>query len=111
MIKLLISWFQVFLLNKLVKNVMHCIIRMNLVSWKYLMIELTLLTLLNYVGDNFCEYRNLGHDNYKSLLLSYSDASNKFGPLEVKKVIEKSENFKVAAVAIAAIKCPQHIVK
>ena len=36
---------------------------------------------------------------------------NKFGPLEVKKVIEKSENFKVTAVAIAAIKCPQHIVK
>ena len=78
---------------------------------KALMIELTLLTLLNYVGDNFCEYRTLGHDNYKSLLLSYSDASNKFGPLEVKKVIEKSENFKVTAVAIAAIKCPQHIVK
>jgi len=78
---------------------------------KALMIELTLLTLLNYVGDNFCEYRNLGHDNYKSLLLSYSDASNKFGPLEVKRVIEKSKNFKVTAVAIAAIKCPQHIVK
>ena len=75
------------------------------------MIELTLLTLLNYVGDNFCEYRNLGHDNYKSLLLSYSDASYKYGSLEVKKVIEKSENFKVAAVAIAAIKCPQHVVK
>ena len=67
------------------------------------MIELTLLTLLHYVGDNFCEYRNLGYDNYKSLLLSYSDASNKFGPLEVKKVIENSENFKVTAVAIAAI--------
>ena len=47
------------------------------------MIELTLLTLLNYVGDNFCEYRNVGHDNYKSLLLSYSDASEKFGPLAV----------------------------
>ena len=75
------------------------------------MIELTLLTLLNYVGDNFCEYRDLGHDNYKSLLLSYSDASNKFGPLEVKKVIENSDNFKVQAVAIAAIKCPQHIFK
>ena len=70
------------------------------------MIELTLLTLLNYVGDNFCKYRNLEHDNYKSLLLSYSDASYKFGPLEVKKVIEKSENFKVAAVAVAAIKVP-----
>ena len=75
------------------------------------MIELTLLTLLNYVGDNFCEYRNLGHDNYKSLLLSYSDASNKFGPLEVKKVIENSDHFKVTAVAIAVTKCPQHIVK
>ena len=73
------------------------------------MIELTLLTLLNFVGDNFCEYRNVGHDNYKSLLLSYSDASEKFGPLEVKNVIEKSDNFKVAAIAIAAIKCPQHI--
>ena len=76
-----------------------------------LMIELTLLALLNYVGDNFCEYRNMGHDNYKSLLLSYSDASNKFGPLEVKKVIESSENFKVTALSIAAIKWPQHKVK
>ena len=76
---------------------------------KVLMIELTLLTLLNYVGDNFCEYRDLGHDNYKSLLLSYSDASYKFGALEVKNVIEKSENFKISAVAIAAIKCPHHI--
>ena len=75
------------------------------------MIELTLLALLNFVGDNFCEYRNLGHDNYKSLLLSYSDASHKYGPLEVKKVIEESDNFKVAAIAIAAIKCPQHIME
>ena len=100
-----------FLSILLVKNVLHSIIRMNFARKITLMIELTLLTLLNYVGDNFCEYRNLGHDNYKSLLLSYSDASNKFGPLEVKKVIETSENFKVTAVAIAAIKCPQHIVK
>jgi len=103
--------FKCFLVILLVKNDLHSIIRKNFTSKEVLMIELTLLTLLNYVGDNFCEYRNLGHDNYKSLLLSYSDASNKFGPLEVKKVIEKSENFKVTAVAIAAIKCPQHIVK
>ena len=61
------------------------------------MVELTLLALLNFVGDNFCEYRNLGHDNYKSLLLSYSDASEKYGPLEVKKVIEKSDNFKAVS--------------
>ena len=75
------------------------------------MIELTLLTLLNNVGNNFCEYRNLGYDNYKSLLLSYSDASYKFGTLKVKKVIENSENLKVTAVAIAAGKSPQHILK
>ncbi len=79
-------------------------------NFKILMIELTLLTLLNYVGTNFCEYRDVGYDNYKSLLLSYSDASEKYGPLEVKKVIEESDNFKVAAIAIAAIKCPQHII-
>ena len=100
-----------FLVILLVKNIKHCIIRKKFVYEIPLMIELTLLTLLNYVGDNFCEYRNLGHDNYKSLLLSYSDASNKFGPLEVKEVIEKSENFKVTAIAIAAIKCPQYVVK
>ena len=75
------------------------------------MIELTLVALLNYVGDNFCEYRNIGHDNYKSLLLSYNDVISKYGPLEVKKVIEESDNFKVAAIAIAAIKCPQHIME
>ena len=75
------------------------------------MIELTLLTLLNYVGNNFCKYRDLGHDNYKSLLLSYSDASHKYGPLEVKEVIENSENFKVAAIAVAAVKCPHHIME
>ena len=75
------------------------------------MVELTLLTLLNLVGKNFCEYRDIGHDTYKSLLMAYSDASHEFGPLEVKNVIEKSENFKVAAIAIAAVKCPNYIME
>tara|TARA_B100000925_G_C21577451_1_gene290559 strand:- start:128 stop:355 length:228 start_codon:yes stop_codon:yes gene_type:complete len=75
------------------------------------MVELSLLTLLNFVGSNFCEYRELGHDNYKSLLLAYSDASHNYGPLKVKKVIEDSDNFKVAAVAIAAVKCPKFIME
>ena len=57
------------------------------------MVELSLLTLLNLVGNNFCEYRDIGHDNYKSLLLAYSDASHEFGPLRVKKVIEESDNW------------------
>tara|TARA_B100001115_G_scaffold156227_1_gene128028 strand:+ start:417 stop:644 length:228 start_codon:yes stop_codon:yes gene_type:complete len=75
------------------------------------MVELTLLSLLNLVGNNFCEYREVGYDNYKSLLLAYSDASHEFGALEVKNVIEKSENFKVAAIAIAAVKCPKYIME
>ena len=94
----------------MLKNPFNVLFEWSLIV-KCLMIELTLLTLLNYVGDNFCEYRNVGHDNYKSLLLSYSDASEKYGPLAVKKVIEKSDNFKVAAIAIAAVKCPQHIME
>ncbi len=75
------------------------------------MVELSLLTLLNLVGNNFCEYRDIGYDNYKSLLLAYSDASNEFGPLKVKNVIQKSDNFKVAAIAVAAIKCPKYIIE
>ena len=75
------------------------------------MVELTLLSLLNLVGNNFCEYREVGYDNYKSLLLAYSDASYEFGPLKVKNVIEESENFKVAAIAVAAVKCPKYIME
>ena len=41
--------------------------------------------------------------------MAYSDASHKFGPLNVKNVIEKSDNFKVAAIAVAAVKCPKYI--
>ena len=73
------------------------------------MVELTLLALLNSVGDNFCKYRSEGNDSYKSLLLSYSDANTKFGIKEVKGVIEKSSNLSIAAVAVAVTKCPQHL--
>ena len=75
------------------------------------MVELSLLTLLNFVGNNFCEYRDAGYDNYKSLLLAYSDASNEFGTLKVKNVIEKADNIGVAAIAVATVKCPQYIIK
>tara|TARA_B100000700_G_scaffold234504_1_gene259948 strand:+ start:182 stop:403 length:222 start_codon:yes stop_codon:yes gene_type:complete len=73
------------------------------------MIELTLMTLLNTVGDNFCKYRSEGNDTYKSLLLSYSDASEKYGTQEVKEVIEGSTNLTIAAVAVAVTKCPNHL--
>ena len=75
------------------------------------MVELSLLTLLTLVSNNFCEYRDNGYDNYKSLLLAYSDASHKFGPLKVKSVIEKSDNFKVVAIGMAGIKCPKYIME
>tara|TARA_Y100001968_G_scaffold266888_1_gene256578 strand:+ start:186 stop:416 length:231 start_codon:yes stop_codon:yes gene_type:complete len=71
------------------------------------MVELTLLALLNSVGDNFCKYRAEGNDSYKALLLAYSDVSAEYGVEEVKSVIEKSSNLSIAAVAIAVTKCPQ----
>ena len=73
------------------------------------MIELTLMTLLNTVSNNFCKYRSEGNDSYKALLLSYSDASEKYGIKEVKKVVEDSTNLTIAAVAVAITKCPQHL--
>ena len=73
------------------------------------MVELTLLALLNSVGDNFCEYRSAGNDTYKSLLLSYSDASHEFGVEEVREVIKDSDSLNYSAVAVALLKCPQHL--
>tara|TARA_Y100001968_G_C18978726_1_gene535770 strand:+ start:191 stop:412 length:222 start_codon:yes stop_codon:yes gene_type:complete len=73
------------------------------------MVELTLLTLLNTIGDNFCKYRSEGNDTYKALLLSYSDASEKYGTIEVKNVVKDSSNLSIAAVAVAVTKCPQHL--
>ena len=73
------------------------------------MVELTLLALLNFVGDNFCKYRSEGNDTYKALLLSYSDANEKYGVRDVKEVINSSSNLSIAAVAVAVTKCPQHL--
>tara|TARA_Y100001968_G_C19168288_1_gene624329 strand:+ start:64 stop:288 length:225 start_codon:yes stop_codon:yes gene_type:complete len=73
------------------------------------MLELTLLALLNTVGDNFCSYRSQGNDSYKSLLLSYSDASEKYGVKEVKNIVKSSSNLTIAAIAVAATKCPEHL--
>ena len=92
-------------------NFLFNVLFLKRVNQLKVMVELSLLTLLNLVGNNFCEYRDIGHDNYKSLLLAYSDASHKFGPLRVKSVIEKSDNFKVAAIAVAAVKCPKYIME
>ncbi len=73
------------------------------------MVELTLMVLLNSVADKFCEYRSEGSDTYRSLLLAYSDASEKYGVKEVRNVIENSEGLNYTAVAIGLLKCPQHL--
>ena len=63
------------------------------------------------MGGNFCEYSKEGHDDYKSLLMAYSDASSKYGVEEVKKVIEESGDIKLQAKADILLKCPQVILK
>ncbi len=73
------------------------------------MVELTLIALLNSVGDHFCEYRSAGNDAYKSLLLSYSDASEEYGLKKVKEVIQDSDSLNFSAVAVAMLKCPEHL--
>ncbi len=73
------------------------------------MVELTLMVLLNSVADKFCEYRSEGSDTYRSLLLAYSDASEKYGVQEVRKVIQNSDSLNFTAVAIGLLKCPQHL--
>ena len=73
------------------------------------MIELTLMALLNSVATDFCNYRNQNYNVLKSVLLAYSDVNQKYGSVNVKKVIEKSENIKVLAVAIVATKCPTQL--
>ena len=73
------------------------------------MVELTLIALLNSVADKFCEYRSEGSDTYRSLLLAYSDASEKYGVQEVREVIKNSDGLNFTAVAIGLLKCPQHL--
>jgi len=73
------------------------------------MVELTLMILLNSVANKFCEYRSEGSDTYRSLLLAYSDASEKYGVQEVRSVIQNSEGLNFSAVAMGLLKCPQHL--
>ena len=70
------------------------------------MIELTLLTLLETMSVDFCEYKAEGNSTYKSLLLSYSNASEKYGIDNVRSVIESSEDLKQTAALVALKQCP-----
>ena len=70
------------------------------------MIELTLLTLLETMSVDFCEYKAEGNSTYKSLLLSYSNASEKHGIDTVRSVIESSEDLKKTAAEVVLKKCP-----
>jgi hypothetical protein len=73
------------------------------------MIELTLMTLLNSVAVDFCKYRNQDNDVLKSVLLAYTDANQKYGSMNVKKVVEESNNIKILAIATVVTKCPTQL--
>ena len=70
------------------------------------MIELTLVTLLETMSVDFCEYKAEENGTYKYLLLSYSNASEKYGIDIVKSVIESSENLKKTAAEVVLKRCP-----
>ena len=73
------------------------------------MIELTLVTLLETMSVDFGEYKAEENVTYKSLLLSYSNASEKYGIDKVKSVIESSENLKKTAAEVVLKRCPDVI--
>ena len=70
------------------------------------MVELTLITLLNFVATDFCESRCKGMDTLKSVLIAYSKANDKFGSSEVQKVILNSPAIELTAIATVGTKCP-----
>ena len=70
------------------------------------MVELTLLTLLNFVATDFCSSRLKGMDPLKSVLVAYSKANDKYGGSSVRRVIINSPGLEAAAIAIVVSKCP-----
>ena len=70
------------------------------------MAELTLIGLLNFVAGDFCAARARGLDTLKSVLIAYSKANDKFGGINVRRVINQSPAIEVAALAVVATKCP-----
>jgi hypothetical protein len=70
------------------------------------MAELTLITLLNFVATDFCSSKTRGMDTLKSVLVAYSKANDKFGGVNVRRVVLNSPGLEAAAIAIAVSKCP-----
>jgi hypothetical protein len=73
------------------------------------MAELTLIALLNFVVTDFCVSRTKGVDTLKSVLVAYSKANDKFGGVNVRKVILNSPGIEAAAIALVVSKCPSQI--
>ena len=73
------------------------------------MIELTLSTLLSTVAVDFCKHRNDGKEVLPAVLLAYSAANDKYGGENVRKVISKSSNIEVQAIAQVVSKCPDKL--
>jgi hypothetical protein len=73
------------------------------------MVELTLSTLLSTVAVNFCKHREDGKEILQSVLLAYSAANDQYGGEKVRKLISKSNNIEVQAIAQVVAKCPNKL--
>ena len=73
------------------------------------MVELTLITLLNFVTADFCISRNRGIDTLKSVLIAYSKANDKFGGANVRRVVMNAPGLEAAAIAMVVSKCPNQL--
>tara|TARA_R100000008_G_C3545613_1_gene147374 strand:- start:569 stop:793 length:225 start_codon:yes stop_codon:yes gene_type:complete len=72
-----------------------------------MMVELSLITLLETMSVDFCKYKSEGEDTYKALLISYSNASEIYGIGTVKKTIQESYDLKKTAALMAKKRCPE----
>jgi hypothetical protein len=73
------------------------------------MVTLTLTALLSYMSADFCHNRASGYDTVRSVLISYSNASTKFGVNNVREVIRDNRNLEAVAIASVVARCPSRL--
>lgn len=73
------------------------------------MVELTLATLLNTIATDFCELRRNDTSLLTSVLISYSNANDKYGGENVRRVINESIGIEPLAVAAVVSQCPEQL--
>ena len=67
---------------------------------------LTLVTLLSFMSSDFCSSRAHGVDMVRAALVSFSRAQDKFGGVEVRRVVSTAPGLEAAAMASVVARCP-----